>query len=488
MTSFGLSKNTMWRLRAKFQEFQQARRTIRENIKPYIESYRDFTGSNTDRRGTLDEEYTPRSPQMGWLIFGEGKNILWQETDIAVIIGRSQPSISRVLKRMETNPDWQFRLSVLSEEAKSANNRTITAYREGIFDLIIDKYEDEYLHKFIQPRRGTPHYSEEVMRFWDYLKTFTQPEEPETDSDFGIISEGSDSPINRTCSIFSLIFRKILTPKTGLIFTVVFALSFELVRRWTGVMPLVFGASLGSLGACVVCLHLRKFRAGVLSDAGAVAALMAVFWGLGLLSDGRVYTPGGTAIALSTEKIITLEPELANGHKVIFNVRSDSYGSLREIFYSLDGENYKSTGFNEWTFDEWHYPDLIIEPETQEGVIILSVKYLDTNKKEHGPFMFTYDMDKLRAELSKKAILEGNWLYVSRVAGSASVNVYINNHEADDVVLYVVYGINIEEPDKIFRVKPGSSRVVSMKDKELKYVSAYLAFKDGTISEIRRAE
>ena len=248
-------------------------------------------------------------------------------------------------------------------------------------------------------------------------------------------------------------------------------------------MPLVFGASLGSLCACVVCLHLRKFRAGVLSDAGAVAELMAVFWGLGLLSDGRVYTPGGTAIALSAEHTITLEPELAKGHKVVFNVRSDSYGSLKEIFYSLDGENYNSTGFN-----DAHYPDLIIEPEIQKGTVTISVKYLDTKEKEHGPFTFTYDLDKLCGELSKKTILEANWLYISRIAGTASVNVYINSHEADDVVLYVVYGINIDEPDKIFRVKPGSSRVVSMKDEELKYVSAYLAFKDGTISEIRRAE
>lgn len=131
-------------------------------------------------------------------------------------------------------------------------------------------------------------------------------------------------------------------------------------------MPLVFGASLGSLGACVVCLHLRKFRAGVLSYAGAVAALMAVFWGLGLLSDGRVYTPGGTAIALSAEKTITLEPELANGHSEVRFLR---------------------------------------EPELQEGVIILSVKYLDTDKKNHEPFVFTFNVEKDRFSSGKSAVI-----------------------------------------------------------------------------------
>ncbi|MBQ7545210.1 MAG: hypothetical protein IJT02_09750 [Synergistaceae bacterium] len=38
-------------------------------------------------------------------------------------------------------------------------------------DLILDKYEDEYLSRFIRPRRGiNPPDAEEVMRFWEYLK------------------------------------------------------------------------------------------------------------------------------------------------------------------------------------------------------------------------------------------------------------------------------------------------------------------------------
>ena len=55
--------------------------------------------------------------------------------------------------------------------SSSANNVTITAYHEGIFDLIFDKYEEEYINRFIRPRRGSnPPDSEEVMRFWEYLK------------------------------------------------------------------------------------------------------------------------------------------------------------------------------------------------------------------------------------------------------------------------------------------------------------------------------
>ena len=171
MASFRLSKNTMRRLQKRFQEFQQARRTVHANISSYINDYQKITGKRSDRVDTLEEKYMPRSPQMGWLIFRDGKNILWQEDDIAVLMGRSQASISRVIDRMEHSPGWCARLLALSEETKSANNVTITAYHEGIFDLIFDKYEDEYLNRFIRPRHGNnPPDADEVMRFWKYLK------------------------------------------------------------------------------------------------------------------------------------------------------------------------------------------------------------------------------------------------------------------------------------------------------------------------------
>ena len=484
MASFGLTKNTMLRLQAKFQEFQQARQTIRANIQAYIDDYQKFTGKPSDRQNTLEKEYLPRSPQMGWLIFKDGsrENILWQENDIAALIGRSQASISRVLQRMARSPVWCSRLLALSEETKSANNVPITAYHEEIFDLILDKYEEEYLQKFIKPRRGTPQNSEAVLRFWQYLKDSAQIDEIQTgfQENFSVIRFQKLGARD----ISSLVFSKILTRKTGLLFTVMFALSFELARRWPGAMPVIFAVSLWILSACAVLLHLRKFRAGLLADVGAVAALMSVFWGLGLLSGGRVYTPAGGTLTLKEEHVLSLEPELNTGHKLAFRVVCDSYGELKEIFYRTDSkQEYISTGFN-----GYNYPDLLIEPETQDDRINLDVKYTDKDGQEHGPFGFSYDTEKLRFNLSKKAILRGKWLYVSRIAGTASVNIYINNREADDVADSVVYGINTDKPDISRRVRPGSSVIAKMRNNSLDFVSAYLVFADGTSSDIMRAK
>ena len=479
MASFGLSKSTMFMLQTRFQEFTEARMRVHANIQSYIDDYRAFTGTRSDRQATLEEQYMPRAPQMGWLVFRDGKDILWQENDIAVLMGRSQASISRVIDRMEHKPGWCSRLLALSEETKSANNVTITAYHEGIFDLIFDKYEDEYLNRFIRPRRGNnPPDAGEVVRFWEYLKDDSALHGEYT-SDLSLTADTPEMHRLMAGDICSLIFRKIFTPKTGLLFTLMFALSFELVRRWHEVMAVIFALSLGVLGVCVILLHMRKYRAGLLSDVGAAAALMSVFWGLGLLSGGYIYTPGGNALPLSKDPSLTLKPELMEGH-VVFTIVCESYGDVKEIFCRTDpNREYVSTGFNDYGF-----PDPFIEPDRVEGMIHLDVKYLDKDNREHGPFTFSYDMNKLRNDLTKKAIVDSNWLYVSRIAGNASVNVYINSDTANSVV----YGINTDEPDTSCRVRIGSSTITTMKSEHLDYVSAYLVFTDGTSSDIRRAK
>ena len=490
MTSFGLTKNTMLRLQARFQEFQHARQTVRSNLKSYISDYMNFTGKSSDRNAALEEKYMPRSPQMGWLIFSEGKNILWQENDIAVLMGRTQPSISRVLSRMQHSPGWCSRLLALSEEAKSANNVTITAYHDGIFDLIFDKYEDEYLHRFIRPRRGSnPPDASEVMRFWQYLKDSEQDStsEPEFSEGLSIVSEQPeifpDLPKLGTKDIFSLIWSKILTRKTGIIFTFLFIMSYELARRWQGIIPVIFAASLVTLMVCVIFLHIRKYRAGLLSDIGAVSALTALLLGMSLLSDGKIYTLNGNAIALNTGRKINLEPKLAKGNRVIFLVNSDGYSDLKDILYKTDAEQeYISNGLNDYGF-----PDLTIEPEIQEGIIHIDVKYTDKDNKQHGPYKFTYDISKLRFDLSKKVIAGNNWLYISRIAGNASVYVHISNYAADNAAESVVYGVN-GEPDTVKKLQPGTNKLITLKNSRIDYVKAYLVFLDGTSSDIKTAK
>ena len=248
-------------------------------------------------------------------------------------------------------------------------------------------------------------------------------------------------------------------------------------------MPVIFAVSLVVLSACVILLHLRKFRTGLLSDIGAVAALMSVFWGLGLFSGGYIYTPGGNALALSTERSLTLEPELLDKN-IVFSVVCESYGEVKEIFYrTASTREYVSTGFNDYGF-----PDPFIEPDKLEGMMHIDVKYLGHDGREHGPFTFSYDMKEVRYDLIKKAVAASKWLFVSRIAGSASVNVYIKDYGGDEAVRSVVYGINTDELETVSRVRTGSNTPAVLKDGSLDYVSAYLVFTDGTSSDIRRAE
>ena len=55
---------------------------------------------------------------------------------------------------------------------KSANGNKIFVYSEEIFDLLMDRYEEEYLQRFTKPRRDNSDNApdiEELCKFWRYL-------------------------------------------------------------------------------------------------------------------------------------------------------------------------------------------------------------------------------------------------------------------------------------------------------------------------------
>ena len=104
MPSFRLSKDTMKRLQAKFDEFIQARKLVHENIVNYVADYRSFDGDKQDRREFLEREYIPLAPQMSHLIFDDKQNVLWHVQDIAIIMGRDNTAITKLFSRMEGKP------------------------------------------------------------------------------------------------------------------------------------------------------------------------------------------------------------------------------------------------------------------------------------------------------------------------------------------------------------------------------------------------
>ena len=484
MPVFKLRKDTIARLEKEFLRFHQARKIIHENIVNYVADYRQFKGTPRDRKEFLEREYFPRTPDLNSLIFDDEKNFLWHVEDIVILTGLSQPSISRILTKMQRSPSWFPRLLPLQIEVKSANNNSIYAYREEIFDLIIDYQEEKCLERFIAPRRGKIPDAQEILRYWEYLKIKNENDEFAIISEKEELNEVPDIPVMRVRDILMLMFKKIFTAKNLTISTAIFAVCFEAARRFNFLIPVFAGFSILIFVASVLLLKFRHGKASLISEVGAIAMLSFFIWGLGIFSDGVIYMPSGMALTLNDDHAITLVPQLEEGRRVTFEILSDFYDDMKEIYYRTSAkEKFKLTGFN-----HVHYPVLFIEPETQHGTLNIELKYKDTKNKEHGPFKFSFDMDKTRFEASKEFIFsQTHWLIVREAWGKIGVIINIDTWDyTDDVVSSVVYGINKETPDKEIKITPERSRVELdiSKIKNFEYISAYLVFKDGTRSKI----
>ena len=408
MPSFKLSKRTVEALKRGFCRFENARKIIHENIVNYIADYRQFNGTSQDRKEFLEDEYKNRIPNLNSLIFGEDENLLWHVDDIVILTGLSQPSISRIFSAMEKSDSWCAKILPLRVETKSANNNLIYAYREEIFDLIIDYQEAKFLERFIKPRRGIPPDENEIMRYWQYLKLSSQ-----NDFEHEHITpvELPEIPPMKNKDVFMLIFKKIFSTKILTLSSIFFAVTFELSRRWNFFILFFTFISILIFMLSFFLLKMRKGRASFASDIGAAAMLSMIFLGTGAFSDGIIFTPSGMALPLNNkEHKIWLEENIHDEHIITFMLMSDFYGDIKEVYYRTNSkENFISTGDN-----GSNYPNLEFQPETQNGKINLEIKYKDTKNKEHGVFKFPYDMDKLRFDLSKNFLLNGctSWFFV----------------------------------------------------------------------------
>lgn len=76
-------------------------------------------------------------------------NFSWGQRDIAIVMGKDQSNVSRILRRMKRDARWRaalqsFRIAVGCKER----------YSDDIFPLILDFCEAEYLERLTHPRRG----------------------------------------------------------------------------------------------------------------------------------------------------------------------------------------------------------------------------------------------------------------------------------------------------------------------------------------------
>ena len=100
MPAFSLTEDTVNRLQSKFKEFLEARKRIHELITSYVIDYRQFNGNPDYRKEFLEEKYSPIVPNFSYLVAYDNQ-IFFNVSDIALLLGRTQPAISITLLNME---------------------------------------------------------------------------------------------------------------------------------------------------------------------------------------------------------------------------------------------------------------------------------------------------------------------------------------------------------------------------------------------------
>ncbi|MBR1603319.1 MAG: hypothetical protein IJ667_07760 [Synergistaceae bacterium] len=493
MAAFKLSEDNINRLRAKFDEFQREREKMHRLIIDYLADYRQFQGSVTERRDFMSEKYSGRAVSMSHLVYNDNLNeFYWQTFEIQLLLGRDQSTISRTILNMEKSELWRTQLLALRKQSKSPNGNKIYVYKQGIFDLILDHYEEEYLLRFAEPRRGDKDKApdiNELRRFWNYLKETVRPEADlkikSQDSD---IIELADIPPLSLKEIIALIWRKAFSAQTMTLTSVFIALGFFITHYFSSAALILFITACLTFAACIVLIRMRVMRVEFLFDAGAAAMLFMMSWGAYMLSQNYYYKPDNFLY-----NNLSLQPELSIDRNLIFRINANSYNNIKEIFYKISPDkNFTSTGFN-----DLNYPYLIIEPEKNKNYddfIEIALKYIDVDGKEYGTWNFVFDVKSERLKLSKNFFINyfGEWLHKFYSPDKIIVAAHdFNSEYADNIVKAVAYGINTDTPDKILILNNDNTHrnkniilnTNKNKSHDYKYISSYLIFSDGTSSD-----
>ena len=481
MNGFNLSDDTVAKLQRKFFQFQNSRKIVHELLLDYVADYRQFLGSHDDRKEFLERQFRHRVPNFSHLISSDNQ-IFWHVSDIAIILGKNQSSISRTLSSIERSEDWNFRLIAIRKPVKSANGNSIFVYQQDIFDLIIDKYEEEYLLRFSSPRWGSKDNApnlEEIKRFWNYLKDFYNLNDYATYNGKKLFQDIPQMSLN---NILSLIWTKVFNFRISTISSVIFAVGFELARRlfgfhlWLAAIPAFISI------LCVILILKRKFTPDTLSNIGAGAFLISLLWISATLSVDRFHYQ-------TSKQNIILTPVRSNNNSINFQINSNIL-NVKEFLYRISPDtSFHSTGFLRQINPNTNlpYPDMSIQNNISSGWAEIDVKFVDDHDFESSVWHFSFDVPLELFKLNKYFILNSGMPWVSaeqykifttgEVTSNASLSPFMFSKEIRSSIKHLLYGINKEIPDRevdfnnldsyepyvLFRTNDDSIRFVSLK-------------------------
>ena len=249
-------------------------------------------------------------------------------------------------------------------------------------------------------------------------------------------------------------------------------------------------------------IYKRTFSADNLSGIGAGALLFLLLWISGSLSLYKYETP-------KIPQNIALSPSLyIDGFAlyVNFNISAADFSDVKEFMFRISPDvQFHSTGWVSQINPSRNlpYPDRLIRNNTiYHGTALIDVKYSDFTGNESEVWHFSFDVDAERFNLCKQYILKfnRNWFEIIKYSFDNVTDVFVNpdlliSMQGKNSIKSFVYGINTDKPDteidfqyfyeprQMGRGNPYA--VLSSEDNDVKSVSSYLIFKDGTSSDIR---
>ena len=285
-----LPRDLRERLVNKFFTFKEDREKIHRRMESYVLDFQlyDRTRGATQRHGELEERYSVDAPKLTHLVFREGgETALWDMRDIAIVLGRSPSSVTRVFQRMRGHAGFAGRVKPLSVTPEHPGRNAAALYEEGIFDAIVDYYEHAYLEHIIRPRHGTPltdEACEAVRAFWRGLKNCRSEDVKE----YMEASTASAGAAENACffptlySCLRMILRRVFSVRAGTCFLLLFGILWEMCRRWPWLDMAVPVVSITGLAAALAAMFRRRGYTPWLADAGACAVMSCLLWTLTL--------------------------------------------------------------------------------------------------------------------------------------------------------------------------------------------------------------
>ncbi len=303
---------TALKLIVQARRFAAGRAAVKRRLKAYRRDFLEREGSRrTELWPELEDRYREGAPDLRHLVRGADGEVLWGRRDIAIVLDRDESTVMRTLRGIESDADFSRRLADLSADG---------AYREGVFDLILDYYEMSYIRRFTRPRTGSVQ-SGPLLDYWNWLLANPDADEDEalellalTPQKGGSPAPSDDAPVPEPCpggapresadepdfsrqerrSCFQAlcdISLRTCSIRVGTLFIVLFALYHEAAQVWPAIVPVVPFVCLAAVLLSLWMLRTDRWPGFDPASLGAGAVLFLILWGAGAAFGLRAQPP-----------------------------------------------------------------------------------------------------------------------------------------------------------------------------------------------------